>query len=80
MKTIETRRVVITGIGFNSPLGNSYDELFESLKNSKCGIEYIPEWENVKSLGTKVAGRVKNIDLKQIPRKYRRSMDRVAQL
>ncbi|WOE69616.1 beta-ketoacyl-[acyl-carrier-protein] synthase family protein [Hydrogenimonas thermophila] len=80
MKTIETRRVVITGVGLNSPLGNSYDELFESLKNSKCGIEYIPEWENVKSLGTKIAGRVKNIDLKQIPRKYRRSMDRVAQL
>ncbi len=80
MKTIKTRRVVVTGVGLNSPLGNSYNELFENLKNSKSGIEYIPEWENVKNLSTKVAGRVKNIDFKQIPRKYRRSMDRVAQL
>lgn len=74
------RRVVITGVGLNSPLGNSYDELYESLKNEKCGIEYIPEWENVQSLGTKVAGLVKNIDLMAIPRKFRRSMGRVAQL
>jgi len=74
------RRVVITGVGLNSPLGNSYDELYESLKAEKCGIEYVPEWETIKGLGTKVAGRVKNVDLKSIPRKYRRSMGRVAQL
>ena len=74
------RRVVITGLGLNSPLGNSYDELYENLKNEKSGIEYIPEWEEIKDLGTKVAGRVKNVDLKSIPRKYRRSMGRVAQL
>lgn len=74
------RRVVITGVGLNSPLGNSYDELYENLKNEKCGIEYIPEWEDIQSLGTKVAGLVKNIDLMAIPRKFRRSMGRVAQL
>ncbi len=74
------RRVVITGLGLNSPLGNSYDELYESLKDEKCGIEYISEWEAIKDLGTKVAGRVKNVDLKAIPRKFRRSMGRVAQL
>ncbi|MCK9492001.1 MAG: beta-ketoacyl-[acyl-carrier-protein] synthase family protein [Sulfurimonas sp.] len=74
------RRVVITGVGLNSPLGNSYDELYESLKAQKSGIEYVPEWEIIKDLGTKVAGRVKNVDLKAIPRKFRRSMGRVAQL
>jgi 3-oxoacyl-[acyl-carrier-protein] synthase II len=74
------RRVVITGVGLNSPLGNSYDELHESLKNEKCGIEYVKEWEEVDYLGTKIAGVVKDVDLKSIPRKYRRSMDRVAQL
>lgn len=74
------RRVVVTGLGLNSPLGNSYDALYESLKSEKCGIEYVPEWEEIKDLGTKVAGRVKNVDLKAIPRKYRRSMGRVAQL
>lgn len=74
------RRVVITGVGLNSPLGNSYDELYESLKEGKCGIEYITEWDEIDQLGTKVAGVVNNVDLKSIPRKYRRSMDRVAQL
>ena len=74
------RRVVITGVGLNSPLGNSYEELYESLEAQRCGIEYIPQWEEIKGLGTKVAGRVKNLDLKSIPRKYRRSMGRVAQL
>ncbi|MEA3374405.1 MAG: beta-ketoacyl-[acyl-carrier-protein] synthase family protein [Campylobacterota bacterium] len=74
------RRVVITGVGLNSPLGNSYDELFKSLREEKCGIEYIPEWDEIDHLSTKVAGVVKAVDLKSIPRKYRRSMDRVAQL
>jgi len=74
------RRVVITGLGLNSPLGNSYDELYQNLKDEKSGVVYIPEWENIENLGTKVAGLVKNVDLKAIPRKYRRSMGRVAQL
>jgi 3-oxoacyl-[acyl-carrier-protein] synthase II len=74
------RRVVITGVGLNSPLGNSYDELYENLKNEKCGIEYVKEWDEIDNLATKIAGVVKDIDLKSIPRKYRRSMDRVAQL
>lgn len=74
------RRVVVTGIGLNSPLGNSYDELYQNLKDGKCGIEYMPEWEKIQYFGTKIAGIVKNIDFMSIPRKYRRSMDRVAML
>ncbi len=74
------KRVVITGVGLNSPLGNSYNELYENLRDEKCGIEYIPEWEKIAHFGTKVAGVVKDLDFKSIPRKFRRSMDRVAQL
>lgn len=74
------RRVVVTGIGLHSPLGNSYDALYESLRDEKCGIEYIPEWEQIHNLGTKVAGTVKDVDAQSIPRKFRRSMGRVAQL
>jgi 3-oxoacyl-[acyl-carrier-protein] synthase II len=74
------RRVVITGVGLNSPLGNSYDELYESLKDSKCGISYVKEWDDIANLSTKVAGLVKGLDFKAIPRKFRRSMGRVAQL
>ncbi len=74
------RRVVITGVGLNSPLGNSYDKLYESLRDSKCGISYVKEWDEIANLNTKVAGVVKDLDFKAIPRKFRRSMGRVAQL
>lgn len=32
---------VITGMGFLSPIGNSYDQILESLENSKTGIDLI---------------------------------------
>ena len=74
------RRVVVTGVGLNSPLGNSYEELYQGLVEEKCGIEYIENWDEIEYLGPKIAGVVKGLDFSQIPRKYRRSMDRVAQL
>lgn len=74
------RRIVVTGVGLNTPLGNSYDELYKNLKDEKSGVEYIPEWEQISHLGTKIAGVVKNVDFKVIPRKFRRSMDRVSLL
>ncbi len=75
------RRVVVTGIGLNSPLGNSYDELYESLKAEKSGVVHLPEFEEIDDLGTKIGGVVGDLDFKKlIPRKFRRSMGRVAQL
>ena len=35
------RRVVITGLGCVSPIGNTVEETWESIKNNKCGINYI---------------------------------------
>ena len=34
------RRVVITGLGIVSCLGNNQEEVHQSLKNSKSGISY----------------------------------------
>ena len=34
-----SRRVVITGMGVVSPVGNDIDTFFENLKNGVCGIE-----------------------------------------
>ena len=33
------RRVVITGLGAITPIGNNVQEFWEGLKNSKCGID-----------------------------------------
>ena len=45
------RRVVVTGIGVVSCLGNNQDEVFQSLLNSKSGISYSEEYKehNLKS-------------------------------
>lgn len=72
------RRVVVTGIGFRSPIGNSLPELNKSLLNSVSGVRIIHEWDKMENLHTRVAGICENIDEMLIERKYRRSMGRVA--
>ena len=45
------RRVVITGLGVVSCLGNNQDEVCQSLRNSKSGISFAEEYKehNLKS-------------------------------
>ncbi|MCF7798116.1 MAG: beta-ketoacyl-ACP synthase II [Lentisphaeria bacterium] len=38
------QRVVITGMGVISPLGNTVETFWENLRNGKNGIRTIPEW------------------------------------
>ena len=38
------RRVVITGLGIVSPIGNNADEVTESLKAGRSGIVFAPEY------------------------------------
>jgi 3-oxoacyl-[acyl-carrier-protein] synthase II len=72
------KRVVITGYGIISPIGNNKEEIESSFHNKKSGIENIPEWANIKGLRSLVAGTAKNIDQKVLDRKARRSMGKVA--
>ncbi len=76
----DSRRVVVTGMGLRSPIGNSPKELFDSLLKNKSGIKQMPEWESLESFRTGIAGLCGNIDDKDIPRKCKRSMGRVAVL
>ena len=45
------RRVVVTGLGIVSCLGNSQEEVYQSLLNSKSGISFSEEYKehNLKS-------------------------------
>ena len=72
------RRVVITGIGMLSPLGNDMQTLKASLEAMKSGVRNLPEWGEFEGLETRVCGVVDWDDYKEIPRKDRRSMGRVA--
>lgn len=55
------RRVVITGMGAITPIGNNVSQMWESVKNEKCGIDYMTLMDR-NSCEIKVAGEVKNYD------------------
>ena len=40
-----SKRVVITGLGAVTPLGNSVPEFWDGLKNGRCGIELIDRFD-----------------------------------
>ena len=55
------RRVVITGMGCVTPIGNDVPSFWESLKNGKCGIGPITRFDT-EAYKVKVAGEVKDFD------------------
>jgi 3-oxoacyl-[acyl-carrier-protein] synthase-1 len=59
------RRVVITGRGIVSSIGNNCDEVLDSLRNLKSGIVGVPEWAELKFKSC-VAGTIKGLDLNKI--------------
>jgi 3-oxoacyl-[acyl-carrier-protein] synthase-1 len=67
------KRVVITGMGIVSCIGNNKAEVLDSLKNGTSGIQYREDYKDM-GLRSHVAGTV-NIDLKEhIDRKQLRFM------
>lgn len=70
---METKRVVITGIGIVSCLGNNKEAVLDSLLASRSGIRFKEEYREM-GLRSHIAGSI-DIDLKQaIERKLRRFM------
>ena len=56
------RRVVITGLGCVSPVGNSVEETWNNVKNGKCGVTNITLFDSSR-LPVKVAAEVKDFDI-----------------
>ncbi|MES2182196.1 MAG: beta-ketoacyl synthase N-terminal-like domain-containing protein, partial [Pseudomonadota bacterium] len=68
------RRVVVTGFGIVSSLGNNKSEVLDSLKNGKSGITFQQEYAD-RGLRSHVAGSIKNLKLEElIDRKLMRFM------
>ncbi len=74
------RRVVVTGVGLMSPIGNQISEVSDALRSGRSGVRAMPEWAHWKDLHTRVGAVVADFDEKAIPREFRRSMGRVALL
>ncbi|MGH1426987.1 MAG: beta-ketoacyl-ACP synthase I [Arenicella sp.] len=67
------KRVVVTGLGIVSSIGNNADEVTNSLKNGTSGIEFCEDYAEL-GMRSHVAGRV-HIDLDEfIDRKQKRFM------
>jgi len=68
------RRVVVTGIGIVSCIGNNKAEVLDSLLNTKSGIVFSEEHKKY-NFRSQIVGAVKNLDIeKHIDRKIRRFM------
>ena len=73
------KRVVITGLGAITPLGNDVDTFWDSLKKGKNGIDIIDRFD-VEKFTSKMAGLVRDFDpTDYIDRKEARRMDRFTQ-
>ena len=52
------KRVVITGLGAITPIGNDVEEFWKNIKEGKCGIEKITKFDTT-DFKVKIAGEVK---------------------
>lgn len=70
------RRVVITGIGAVTPLGNTIEETWENIVAGKSGVGPLTRLD-VEKFPVKIAAEVKDFDIEQyIEKKEARKMDR----
>ena len=55
------RRVVVTGVGAITPIGNNAQEFWKSIKEGKCGIDEITQFDTT-DFKVKLAAEVKNFN------------------
>jgi 3-oxoacyl-[acyl-carrier-protein] synthase II len=76
---MELKRVVVTGLGALTPIGNNIEEYWEGLKNGKSGAAPITYFDTEK-FKTKFACELKNFNAEDFfDRKEARKLDKFAQ-
>lgn len=74
MKTTNNR-LVVTGMGAITPIGNSVDEYWKNVVAGKCGVQAITRFDTT-DLPVKIAAEIKDFDpLQYMPKKLTREMD-----
>ena len=72
------RRVVVTGLGAVTPVGNDVDTFWRAVRNGECGIDHVASFD-VSDYPSKVAGEVRGLDpSKYLDRREERRLDRFA--
>jgi 3-oxoacyl-[acyl-carrier-protein] synthase II len=76
---MELRRVVVTGMGALTPLGNTLSEFWQGMKEGRSGSDFITFFDSSK-FKTRFACELKNFDpFKFLDRKEARKIDRFSQ-
>ncbi len=79
MTNQQLKRVVVTGMGATTPIGNNLDEYWQGLKQGRNGIGLISSFDT-RDHPCKIAGEVKNFDpLAYMDRKEAKRMARFSQ-
>ena len=76
---MEMKRVVVTGLGAVTPLGNNVPDTWQAMKEGRSGVGAITLFDAT-NFKTRFAGEVKDFDITQVlDRKEARKMDRYSQ-
>ncbi|MBS5927231.1 MAG: beta-ketoacyl-ACP synthase II [Clostridium sp.] len=74
-----SRKVVVTGMGAITPIGNNVEEYWNSLKNGRSGIDYIKNIDT-STIDVKIGAEVKDFYPEEvIPKKEVRRLDKFSQ-
>lgn len=74
-----SRKVVVTGMGAVTPIGNNVEEYWYSLKNGKSGIDYIKNIDT-STIDVKIGAEVKEFHPEEVmPKKEVRRLDKFSQ-
>ena len=73
------KRVVITGLGAITPIGNNVNEFWNGIKEGKCGIDYITKFDTT-DFKVKLAAEVKEYNPEEyFDRREARRLDKFSQ-
>ena len=73
------KRVVVTGVGAVTPIGNDAKTFWQNIKDGVNGVDYVRSFD-VSALKTQIAGEIKDLEVTEfIEKKEARKMDRYTQ-
>jgi len=73
------RRVVVTGLGAVTPVGNTVKDMWDNIKQGKCGIDFITAFDTT-DFKVKIAAEVKGFNPEErIDKRAAKRMDRFTQ-
>lgn len=75
---MQLKRVVITGFGAVSPMGQNVAALMDGIEAGRSSVRRMPGWDEYTGMRSLVGAPAELVDEKKIPRQVRRTMGRMS--